>query len=246
MDNEDLVDFTECNNSVTKTSKYSKNYDDVTTRFYRSLRESKFDVIMQDNIGFNPDRGFKYYSQWDPYTGENRGEDPYGPLYFHPDNLIYYFYTHRLNMLWIDETDEQGGIYQGYYGEAVGAGNDLAIIGRGTYSERYLFRLPITNCYLEKGSDMSIPTMGPKLTDEEIEKIDELAENVYKNNYREKFGRRRPSLKLMKSLYDQAISTEPDITKVPGFNLKKKMSQNEIINFRNKANRQAVDALRNM
>lgn len=241
-----LVDFSDCCENVNTTGLYDKKYDEITTRFYRTLRESKLDVIMQDNTGFNPDKGFKFVHKWDPYTGERQGRDPYGPLYFHPDNLIYYFNMNKLNMLWIDETDENNGVFQGYYGDAVGAGDDMFIKGRGTYSERYLFRLPVTNCYMEEGCDMSIPVMGPKLTDEEVEKIDDLAEKYFKNNYKEKYGKRRPSLKLMKSLYDQAISKNPDLTKLYDYVPTKKYTEAQLTEFKNKANRVAVDALRKM
>lgn len=246
FDDDMLVDFSDYVEPVIKKNLYDKDYNETTTKFYRSLRESQLDVIMQDNTGFDPEKSFKFMYKWDPYTGETTGEDPYGPLYFHPDNLIFYFYMKRLNMLWQDQEDENGGMYQGYYGEAVGAGDNLTIISRGMYPERYLFRLPITNCYLEKDSDMSIITMGPRLTDKDVELIDYIAETTYKNNYKERYGKRRPSMRLMKSLYDQAISKTPDLTKLKGYNLNKKYTEAELVNFRNKANRVAVDMLKSM
>jgi hypothetical protein len=50
----------------------------------------------------------------------------------------------------------------------VGSGENINIIGRGECPEKYLFRLPIIDCYLEKDYNKSIITMGPKLTIEEI------------------------------------------------------------------------------
>lgn len=244
-----LVDFSDCVESLTEnsvTGLYDKKYNEITTRFYRTLREGKLDVIMQDNFEFNPERGFKFKEKWDPYTGERHCADPYGPLYFHPDNLIYYFYINRLNTLWTNEIDENNGVFQGYYNDAVGAGDDMLIKGRGTYSERYLFRLPVTNCYLEEGCDLSIPVMGPKLTDDEVEQIDMLAEKYFTNNYRQQYGKKRPSLKLMKRLYDQAISKNPDLTKLNDFVEGKRYTENQLSNFKNRANRIAVDTIRKM
>ena len=52
--------------------------------------------------------------------------------------------------LWHNETDEgeNGGFWQGYYGNAVGAGEKFLVPGRGIHPEWYLFRLPIIDCYL--------------------------------------------------------------------------------------------------
>lgn len=241
-----LVDFSECDEVVVSSNLYDKKYNDMTTRFYRTMRESKLDVIMQDNCGLDSNKFFIFGDMWDPYTGERLGKDPFGGLYFNPDNLIYYFYINRLKMLWIQDENTGGPMFQGYYGEAVGAGEDILIKGRGTYSERYLFRLPVTNCYLEKDYDMSIPVMGPKLTDEEVEEIDRLAEKYFKNNYKQQYGKKRPLLKLMKKLYDQAISVSPDLEKLYDYNPSKKYTESQILNFKNKANRIAVDGLKNM
>ena len=246
-----LVDFSDCLEIVVNTKKnlYEKNYDETTTKFYRTLRENKINAIMQDNSGFYPEKSFMFFDQWDPYTGTRTNKDPYGPLYFHPDDLIRYFYTKRLNMLWIDQKNENHGHYiQGYYGDAVGSGEDILITGRGIYPESYLFRLPIFDCYLENDSDMSLITMGPKLTNEELQKIDEIAENIYKNNYQVLYKKKRPSLAKMKEYYDQAISTEPIISNVPEYvALKdKKLTDEKLIEFRNKANRIAVESLKKM
>lgn len=245
-----MVDFSECTEATPiKKSLYDKQYDDTTTKFYRTLRENKINAIMQDNTGFYPEKSFKFAKQWDPYTGQLVGDDPYGPLYFHPDDLIRYFYTKRLNMLWTDPVNENHGHYtQGYYGDAVGSGEDIFIVGRGTYPELYLFRLPILDCYLQTDCDMALITMGPKLTVTELEQIDKLAENIYKNNYRDQYKKRRPSLVLMSALYTQAISKEPDLTKLPEYLAlgNKKLSIEKITELKNKANRIAVNALKNM
>ena len=90
--------------------------------------------------------------------------------------------------------------------------------------------------------------MGPKLTKEELEQIDTIAEKIYKNNYRDQYGKKRPSLVLMKALYDQAISKEPDLNKLPEYRAleNKKISKDKLTELRNKANRIAVDALKKM
>lgn len=255
-----MVDFSQCTEIKKSTSLYDKKYDETTTKFYRTLRENKINAIMQDNTGFDPEQSFCFEHKWDPYTGIRDGLDPYGPLYFHPDDLIRYFYIKRLNMLWTEPIDLNQGYYiQGYYGDAVGSGgsdndgDDIFIVGRGTYPESYLFRLPILDCYLQENCDMSLITMGPKLTINELQHIDTIAEKNYKNNYRNQYGKNRPSLVLMMSLYNQAISKNPDLEKLPEYQtLKKdkltdiKLTDLKLIDLKNKANRIAVDALKNM
>ena len=74
--------------------------------------------------------------------------------------MIRHYYKRRLKLLWNEPKDESGGFYQGYYGDAVGSGEEINIPGRGTHQELYLFRLPIDDCYLPPDSDLSVPTMG--------------------------------------------------------------------------------------
>lgn len=244
-----MVDFSQCVEVKQRNSLYKKDYDETTTKFYRTLRENKINVIMQENTGFSPEKAFCFKYQWDPYTGNILEQDPYGFLYFHPDDLIRYFYIKRLDKLWTDPVDLQHGYHiQGYYGEAVGSGEDIMIVGRGAYPESYLFRLPIFDCYLEKNHDMSLITMGPKLTLEDLMEIDSIAEKSYKNNYKNQYGKKRPSLATMKILYDQAISKEPNLDNIIEYqNLKNKnISKEKLQEFRDKANRIAVDALRKM
>lgn len=242
-----FVDFSEFDETVPESKNINlyrnDDYDETTTEFYRVMRERKLNIIMQDNYGVDPEKMFKYDKKWNPYTGEIEGIDPYGALYFHPDDLIHYFYTKRLEKLWNDPVDETGGYYQGYYGEFVGS--DLIIEGRGIYSELYAFRLPITDCYLTKDHNMSIITMGPILTNEDIANIEQLAEKNFKNNYFEKYRKKRPSLTLMKKLYDEAISSNPDISYFKISN-KNKKSDEEICDINNKVNRLAVDMLKEL
>jgi len=242
-----MVDFSDCDEPISSSNLYIRNgkpieFDTTTTEFYKVGRERGLNIIMRTCM--DSDKAFKLYNQWDPITGESLDKDPYGPLCFHPDDLIYLFYKKRLNLLWTEPTDEAGGYFEGYYGDALGSGDNINIVGRGVHPELYLFRIPIFDCYLEKGHDMSIITMGPKLTDNEVLNIDKLAEKYYCDNYRKTYGAKRPSLYIMKKLYDQAISKDPDLTRIPGYNSNTIYSEKELNNFRTKANMAAVDALR--
>jgi hypothetical protein len=254
--NEDLlVDFEDDEPVVVeKTVKYDDEYNEDTTVFYRTMREKKCDFVSHDIISCKPEHVFQYPYMWDPYTGEKKDTDPFGPLYFMPDELIYIFYKGRLKKLWIPPKDIVGGMdegqYEGCYGEAVGCGEDLDIPTRGKFPESYNFRIPIDDCYLPPDSDKSIPSMGPKLTNEEIMEIEELAEKHHKNNYQNVFGKSRPSLVRMKQLYDLALSKTPDLTKVleeDGVdNKEENLSSEEIREYRYKANIRAVNELMNM
>ncbi len=245
MYNFDFVNFDESSNE--SNSKENKNtnenieslykinnipiiYDSTTMEFYRILRKNKLEVFTREPV--NEKQYFKFEYQWDPYTGERKDKDPYGALYFHPDNLIYHFYSKRLEGLWVEPKDEANGFYTGYYDYFIGAGENIEIIGRGCFPELYLFRLPIPDCYLTKDNNMSVVTMGPKLTDGEIELIDKLAEKYFKNNYKIRFNKQRPILKFMKQLYDQALNN----------NLCNTMKDEDIL----RTNRDAVDLLKNL
>jgi len=241
----ELIDFSDCDefHQSTKINNkiYKCEYDTTTTEFYRVMRERKLNVITHESI--NPEKSFKFPYQWDSYTGERNELDPFGPLYFHPDDIIHYFDVKKLDNLWIEPKDEAGGYYEGYYGDAVGSGDNILIKGRGLHPELYLFRLPIPNCYLPKKYDMSIITMGPVLTKDELKEIDRLANEHYKNNYIKTYNKSRPSLATMKQLYDEAISTKPNITAIMG---NTKTTEKNLESIRERANRNAVDLLRKM
>jgi hypothetical protein len=191
-----------------KLNIYDKNYSHTTLEYYKAIRLRKMDPITMNDI--NTNNVFEFKFMWDPYTGERLGEDPIGPLYFEPENLIKYYYTNRLNGLWVDPIDNSNGYYEGYYDDNIGCGEEMFINGRGYFSEKYLFRLPIIDCYLTNDHKNSIITMGPKLTDKEIILIEELA-NKQPENYKKKFGKNKPNLIDIKKLYDQAIFKLPKI-----------------------------------
>ena len=165
-----------------KVSLYKEEYDDQTMTWYKNMRIKKYDAISHEIFDCDDSHVFKFEYMWDPLTGERLNKDPYGGLCFHPDDLIRIFYKQRLNGLWKPPTKE----LEGYYGEAVGSGENIEAKGngmRGMCPEVYLFRLPIADCYLKPDSDQSIIYMGPKLTNDEVAEIDRLAEAYHKNNY---------------------------------------------------------------
>lgn len=219
-------------------TKYMKDghpviYDHQTSEHYRALRAQKMDPF--EFIPLDDSTGFKFSAQWDAYTGERQGVDPYGPLYFNPDGLVWFFYLQRLNGLWVNSTGE----YEGYYDNHVGAGEDIEIIGRGKFPEQYLFRLPISDCYLTKDHSLKFTTLGPKLTQSEIEEIDKKA-RTFGNSFAKKYGVNRPSLVAMKKWYDQAISKIPAIENADKLTFEQKQIA------WTKANRLAVEHLKAM
>lgn len=183
---------------------YLATYDDTTCIYYKKHRSKHTDPIMFDVLK-SKSSSFKFCDMWNPDTGNRIGIDPFGPLYFHPINLLQHFYWNRLNGLWVEPNNG----YQGYYGDTVGAGEDIEM-GRGVYPERYLFRLPISNCYLKKGHNMSIITMGPKLTTSEICEIDRIINKFWSNDQiYEKIYKKIGSLYKLKCYYDVAIAKDP-------------------------------------
>ena len=192
-----------------KTTKYNEEYTFDTVEFYKSIRKLKLDAIMNTETD---ETRFLYYNMWEPLTGEILDKDPYGPLCFDPVYLIYHYYNQRLNNLWVKESDEQGGYYSGYYDSGVGAGEDCLIMSRGYHPEKYLFRLPIVDCYLTENHNYQFITMGPKLT---FEQIAEINRKVDKQKFIKLFQKvikfdkyyidMIPDLTLMKTCYDLAI-----------------------------------------
>lgn len=210
----DFSDAQEGNTVKEETEvKYEKEYDHFTSEFLKALRLTKTDPITFDNL--NDDNAFIFKNMWNPYTGEILKGDPFGGIYFSPVSLLRHYYSKRLENLWVDHVDENGNIYEGYYGDSVGIGEDFEVVSRGCYPERYLFRLPITTAYLPIDYDRSIITMGPKLSTSDIRKIDELLKsNYWKNNpYVKKIYKKIGSLLTLKQLYDIAIHKKPSTIK---------------------------------
>lgn len=198
FNDDDYVDFDDV--QIEKKG-YKINYSSETD-YYKKMREMCLDPITCEQVK----DGFNYPYMWDPYNGIKLDIlDPYGPLCFDPCALIYSIYTSRLKFLWHPETTQPNGeIFQGYYDGCVGTGEEMIIKSRGSQKHLYPFRLPIIDCYLPEDSDMSITTMGPKLTLEEIKKIDELA-NKQSNRYIRIYKEKLPSLEKMQYYYDRAL-----------------------------------------
>jgi hypothetical protein len=203
-----------------------EEYDEETTETYRTLRLLKFDPMTNEEISKELLFEFKY--KWDPITGKRKGVDEHGPLCFDALNLYQYYYLNRYNGLWYPPSQN----FQGYYGDLLGIGSDMMVNGVRPYPEKYLYRLPIIDCYLKRGHNSSIITMGPKLTEEEIEEIDRLT-SKHRNN--------KISLKKLKEYYDEALNSSPDISKMEYKNTNS-MTEKELIE---KYNKTFVDKLVN-
>jgi hypothetical protein len=250
-----LVDFDESTvdpipedprNSELYFRMFKVEFNELTTSFYKVMRERKLNIITQDDdVEF--DKSFKFDKMWDPFTGEVLGMDPCGPLCFHPVELVYYFTLKCLTDLWHEATDETAGYYEAHYGDLVGSGRDLFVRGRGNYSELYLFRLPITDCYLPKDCDLSLITMGPKLSLEEIRQLDSIASKYYEKLYKKRYGRSLPNLITIKEYYDVAIDATPSLKSLGYTQDDENLMSPEDLQFnRNKVNINAVNMLRSI
>ncbi len=190
--------------------KYLKKYDSNTEKYYMALRKQRSDVLIEE-LSLLEDQAFEFRCMWDPITGERLDIDPHGPLCFDVCNLVHYFYSKRLCQLWNEEVDDvDQGYYEGHFGDGVGASERFIIKSRGEHPELYLFRLPAPNCYLEPEHDLSIITMGPKLTEEEVNDIYTKALK-HSSVYRTRYGKELPNIILIKKLYDLAIAQEVNI-----------------------------------
>jgi hypothetical protein len=209
-------------------------YDDYTQVHLVALRICKYDPISFCEVNYN--KAFIFPYKWDPYTGERLEKDPYGPIYFDPNMLANYFYTNRLRELWHNSIDDDSGLYEGYYGNALGAGEEFHVVGRGSHPEWYVFSLPLSECYLTKDHNSQIVTFGPKLTDEEVMKINNL---INKSEYKKQFHLRPPNLVEIKKQYDIAINKDPYFNK-------DNLTKEEIETKRNLINMTAVNNLKKM
>lgn len=221
-------------------------FDDSTTMFYKVMRERNLNVFTQDD-NIETDKCFQFRHMWDTFTGERLGLDPCGSLWFHPTELVNYFSSRCLNNLWHEQVDETGGVYEGYYGDLLGCGENMYIIGRGYYTELYLFRLPIVDCYMPKNTNLSLITMGPKLTDEELQEIDNLMDKYYTKMYLKRFNKNPLSLVQIKKYYDMALNPNPAL-QIIGISKDSEhlMSEEELKFNRTKVNMYAVDKLKLM
>lgn len=208
--NFDEIDFSRL--TVKKDSevknKQLPKYDKTTTESYRIKRLLKIDPLTDLEV---PEHlRFEFEHKWNPVSGEVTGLDEVGPLCFNAITLYDYLFDNRYKGLWNPATDG----YEGYYGDLVGSGVKLEIKSRGNNPEKYLFRLPIIDCYLHPEHNYSIITMGPKLLDEHIKKIDDIILKYHKNK------NCLTPLSKLKEFYDKAIETEPNCKEFEDFKSK--------------------------
>lgn len=217
------------------------SYDPQTCDYYRILRKTGACPITGDEI--EDQCAFKFPYEWDPYTGNRKTLDPYGPLHFNPDILIKHFFTTSLSKLYTEIIDTETGEKTGYYDDAVGNGPLFDVNSRGEHPEWYLFRLPITDCYLTKDHNHMLITLGPELTGTDITMINNLAIKMG-NTYVESFGCQRPNLIDMFKYYQVAIDPYPSIEFHEDYN--SDMTKEKKDELRMRLNREAVDNLRRM
>lgn len=237
----DNIDFSFLDNVNEQEINNSNNdkleiYDKTTCETYRIKRLYKIDPILDTEIPLNLIFEFKH--KWNPYNGLRTELDIVGPLCFNALNLYDYYYINRFKGLWVMPQDG----YQGMYGDMVGGGKNCCVKSRGNYPEKYLFRLPIIDCYLPQSHNFSIITMGPELTDQEISKIDSIVLKYHPKKSNSKFA----SLTMLKYYYDRALEMSPDPNCDEIKELKKKYSNLTPNEINQKYNRYYVDKLVNL
>lgn len=222
--------------NTTEVNISREKYDKTTSEMYRIKRLYKIDPLT--DLEIPQELIFEFKHKWNPYNGKREEHDNIGALCFNALNLYDYYYINRYKGLW---TPPQDG-FQGIYGDMVGSGKSGNVKSRGSYPERYLFRLPIIDCYLPPTHNMSIVTMGPELEECEITQIDLIVTKSHSKKSNSRFA----SLKTLKHYYDCALEISPDPESSEIKELKSKypnLSPNEI---NTKYNRYYVDKLVNL
>lgn len=213
-------------------------YNFITRETLRMKRLSKRDIFNDEIIPI--DECFEYFDMWDAYTGKKIGKkDEFGPLCFNGFELCYFYYINRLNGLF----NKPEGEYDGYYGELLGTGIDINIISRGCYPERYLLRLPVIDCYVYENAKHSHVTMGPILTNDEINKLDDILDYNYKN-FNKIICNSAKLMAKIKYHYDEALNYNPnknDLIYLDLINKHPELGEHDITE---KYNRYHVDILR--
>jgi len=217
----------ESNKDINNIRENYINYDLTTKETYRMKRILKIDPLTNKKLNDKKDKIFYFYDKWDPITGERLETDPIGPLTFNAVELYGYYYANRCKGLWHAPENN----FQGYYGELLGSGKDININSRGSNPEKYLFRLPIIDCYLAEGHNYSLITFGPLLTDNDINTIDNLINGVV-----------RIPLRELKLCYDKSLETNPDVDEIN--KLKILYPDKSEVDIKEAYNRQYVDMLR--
>lgn len=234
--NIDFLNKDYSNNLKIDVVKKPIQYDKTTNETYRIKRLYKIDPIIDKHVESTLCFEFKY--KWNPYNGLRNELDEVGPLCFDAINLYDYYYINRYKGLWSPPQDG----YQGMYGDMVGSGKIVNIKSRGSFPERYLFRLPIIDCYLPQSHNMSVVTMGPELTDDEIYQIDAIVKKYHPKKSVHKFA----SLTMLKYYYDRALEITPDVNCDEIKELKKKYPNLNEDDINSKYNRYYVDKLKEL
>ena len=208
----ETIDFSSCFDDTTNNKintnistndtnlEIKEQYDKTTNETYRIKRLFKIDPITDNEI--SKELMFEFKHKWNPYSGIRGELDDIGPLCFNALSLYDYYYMNRYKGLW---TPPQDG-FQGMYGDMVGSSKNGLVKSRGVHPEKYLYRLPIIDCYLPPSHSLSIVTMGPELTEEEISQIDSIVLKYHPKKYNSKFA----SLTMLKYYYDCALNPSPD------------------------------------
>lgn len=230
---EENTDKTISNNKNLKNIPKNIKYDNTTNETYRIKRLFKIDPFTDQEIPSN--LIFEFVNIWNPYNGIRDKPDPIGPLCFNAISLYDYYFTNRYKGLWNPPTSE----LQGFYGDFVGTSKKISIKSRGVNPEKYLFRLPIMDCYLPPNHNYSVITMGPELTDSEIYQIDLIVVKSHPKKTVENFT----TLQMMKFYYDNALNPLPDQDLDEIKELKKKYPNLNKKEINEKYNRYWVDKL---
>lgn len=199
-DNKDTIYNDNINNSNELKNEEIITFDKTTCETYRIKRIFKIDPLTDIEVPEN--LAFKFFNSWNPYTGTIISIDPIGPLYFNAISLYDYYFLNRYKGLWNPPENQ----YQGYYGDLIGSGKNIKITSRGFYPERYLYRIPIIDCYLSPNHNYSHITMGPELSDDDISQIDK----IVCNNHPFKSHYNFASLTMLKYYYDRSLELSPD------------------------------------
>jgi len=196
------------NNKIINKKYPNHNFNKDTTEKYYNCRINQLDAITGEPIENSKIIMFSY--MWNPFTGKKiHQRDEYGPLCFNALILYEYYFVNRYKGLWIQE-DTLCDIQNTYGIEIIGTGNNIN--ENHAMFHKYLYRLPIIDCYIpEKNSDIKycnsydlVTTIGPILTVNDIKKIDRIV-HIHDPT--------RTPLKYLKELYDGALDNHPDITK---------------------------------
>lgn len=250
----DTIDFSSCLNDIPdiKTNESSdilitntnsdlkteikEQYDTTTNETYRIKRLFKIDPIT--DVEISKELIFEFKHKWNPYNGIRCELDDIGPLCFNAINLYDYYYINRYKGLWSPPQDG----FQGMYGDMVGCGKNGLVKSRGTHPEKYLYRLPIIDCYLPSSHSLSIVTMGPELNDQEISEIDSIVLKYHPKKSNSKFA----SLTMLKYYYDCSLNPSPDPESDDIKELVKKYPKLTLNEINQKYNRYYVDKLVNL